>query len=275
MPCSHSSRPLVSAHSDVAIGTRIACAACVRRGAKRELISRAYNALLHVTLRNEFSDAECGFKAVRADVARVVMPLVEDDGWFFDTELLVLAERSGMRIHEVPVDWTDDPDSRVDVVRTARDDLKGIWRLMRRPSGAALSQSRLADNQLAGQAARFVSIGIVSTLLFAMLLVLLSPALGIVAADIIALLVCSIANTSANRRLTFAARGRVDRRRHYGIGIALGFLPIVLTLTMLVLLHAADVSSTVVTICALTVTSGATAVLRFVLLRRWLFGPRT
>jgi putative flippase GtrA len=105
--------------------------------------------------------------------------------------------------------------------------------------------------------------------------VLLSPALGIVAADIIALLVCSIANTSANRRLTFAARGRVDRRRHYGIGIALGFLPIVLTLTMLVLLHAADVSSTVVTICALTVTSGATAVLRFVLLRRWLFGPRT
>jgi glycosyltransferase involved in cell wall biosynthesis len=267
--------PLVSAHSDVAIGTRIARAACVRRGAKRELISRAYNALLHVTLRNEFSDAQCGFKAVRADVARVVMPLVEDDGWFFDTELLVLAERSGMRIHEVPVDWTDDPDSRVDVVRTARDDLKGIWRLMRRPSGAALSQSRLADNQLAGQAARFVSIGIVSTLLFAMLLVLLSPALGIVAADIIALLVCSIANTSANRRLTFAARGRVDRRRHYGIGIALGFLPIVLTLTMLVLLHAADVSSTVVTICALTVTSGATAVLRFVLLRRWLFGPRT
>ncbi|HLM65652.1 MAG TPA: hypothetical protein VK306_15250 [Acidimicrobiales bacterium] len=66
-------------------------------------------------LHSRFSDAQCGFKAVRADVARVLVPMVEDDAWFFDTELLVLAEHNGLRIHEVPVDWVDDPDSQVDV----------------------------------------------------------------------------------------------------------------------------------------------------------------
>jgi hypothetical protein len=80
---------------------------------------------------SRFTDAQCGFKAVRRDVARELVPIVADNGWFFDTELLVLAERSGLRVHEVPVDWVDDPDSRVDIVRTALDDLKGIWRLLR------------------------------------------------------------------------------------------------------------------------------------------------
>lgn len=122
--------PLVSGHSDVAIGTRLAPGAHVVRGAKRELISRTYNGLLHVALGARFSDAQCGFKAVRTDVARALLPAVRDDGWFFDTELLVLAQRQGLRIHEVPVDWVDDPDSRVDVVRTALDDLRGIARLL-------------------------------------------------------------------------------------------------------------------------------------------------
>src|SRR5204863_1222385 len=121
--------PLVSGHSDVAIGTRLAPGAEVVRGPKREAISRAYNLLLKAALGAGFSDAQCGFKAVRADVARELLPLIEDDGWFFDTELLVLAERNGLRIHEVPVDWIDDPDSRVDVVRTAAGDLRGLWRM--------------------------------------------------------------------------------------------------------------------------------------------------
>ena len=86
------------------------------RGAKREFISRGYNLLLRGTLAARFSDAQCGFKAIRADVAERLLPLVQDTGWFFDTELLVLAERAGLRIHEVPVDWVDDPDSRVDIV---------------------------------------------------------------------------------------------------------------------------------------------------------------
>ncbi len=123
--------PLVSGHSDLAIGTRLAPGSHVVRGPKREFISRSYNRLLKVGLHTHFSDAQCGFKAVRADVARALLPHVEDEEWFFDTELLVLAERRGLRIHEVPVDWIDDPDSSVDVVRTARDDLKGIWRLRR------------------------------------------------------------------------------------------------------------------------------------------------
>src|SRR5439155_12464625 len=101
----------------------------VVRGPKRELISRGYNVLLHTVLNARFSDAQCGFKAIRADRARVLLPFVRDGAWFFDTELLVLAERMGLRIHEVPVDWVDDPDSRVDLVPTALADLRGIVRL--------------------------------------------------------------------------------------------------------------------------------------------------
>src|SRR6201747_431367 len=115
--------PLISGHSDVAIGTRLARGARVVRGPKRELISRGYNRLLHATLRARFSDAQCGFKAARTAVLRDgLLGAVRDDGWFFDTELLVLAQRRGLRIHEVPVDWVDDPDSRVRIVRTATDD---------------------------------------------------------------------------------------------------------------------------------------------------------
>jgi hypothetical protein len=121
--------PLLSGHSDVAIGTRLARSSRVIRGPKREVISRCYNLLLHGILGVGFSDAQCGFKAIRAEQARELLPLVEDRGWFFDTELLVLAERAGLRIHEVPVDWIDDPDSRVNIVATARGDLQGIARV--------------------------------------------------------------------------------------------------------------------------------------------------
>ena len=124
--------PLLSGHSDIAIGTRLAPGARVTRGPKREILSRGYNLILKATLRNRFSDAQCGFKAVRRDVAQELLPLVEDNGWFFDTELLVLADRNGLRIHEVPVDWVDDPDSRVDVKSTVLGDLRGVWRMMRR-----------------------------------------------------------------------------------------------------------------------------------------------
>ena len=116
--------PLLSGHSDLAIGSRLTRGSRVVRGPSGA-ISRGYNLMLRRTLRARFSDAQCGFKAIRRDVARELLPLVEDDAWFFDTELLVLAERAGLRIHEVPVDWVDDPDSRVDVLRTALDDLRG------------------------------------------------------------------------------------------------------------------------------------------------------
>ena len=136
--------PLLSGHSDIAIGTRLAHGARVIRGPKREIISRCYNLLLRIALRARFSDAQCGFKAIRACQARQLLPLVADMGWFFDTELLVLAERAGLRIHEVPVDWTDDSDSRVDIVDTALGDLRGIARLGLGLAGGTITVPRLA-----------------------------------------------------------------------------------------------------------------------------------
>jgi glycosyltransferase involved in cell wall biosynthesis len=123
--------PLLSGHSDVAIGSRLAPGARVTRSLKREVISRSYNLILRTALGTRVSDAQCGFKAIRADVARQLLPLVEDNGWFFDSELLVIAAHLGLRIHEVAVDWVEDTDSRVDIVATAWDDLKGICRLRR------------------------------------------------------------------------------------------------------------------------------------------------
>ncbi len=83
--------PQISGHSDLSIGTRLGRGSRVVRGPKREIISRCYNLILKSTLQARFSDAQCGFKAIRADVARQLLPHVADTGWFFDTELLVLA----------------------------------------------------------------------------------------------------------------------------------------------------------------------------------------
>ena len=123
--------PILSGHSEVAIGTRLGHSAHVKRRLKREVLSRAYNLLIHTGFRGGFSDAQCGFKAVRADVARRLLPLVEDDDWFFDTELLLLAARNGLRIYEVPVDWIEDLDSRVELLPTIASDLAGLWRMRR------------------------------------------------------------------------------------------------------------------------------------------------
>ena len=121
--------PLVSGHSELAVGSRLAWGAQTTRGLKREAISRSYNHLLRLTLRTPVRDAQCGFKAISAAVARQLLPDVRDDGWFFDTELLIRAKRAGYRVFEVPVDWVDDEDSRVRIVRTAWDDLRGVARL--------------------------------------------------------------------------------------------------------------------------------------------------
>jgi putative flippase GtrA len=286
--------PLLTGHSDVAIGSRLAANARVVRGPKREFISRGYNLILRTALRAGFTDAQCGFKAVRTTVARELLPLVEDQGWFFDTELLVLAEHNGLRIHEVPVDWVDDPVSRVDIVRTATDDLRGVWRMIRRfargdgelastsdsaetaPSNAPWTAPWTApaiDPRLGPQVVKFASIGVVSTVVFAALFALLDGPLGPVAADVVALLVCAFANTAANRRLTFALRGRAGRVRHYAAGTALGLLPLGLTLTALGALAALDVSSLGVTLVTLTAANLLATAVRFLLLRNWVFRP--
>ena len=190
--------PLLSGHSDVAIGTRLARGSRVVRGPRREVISRGYNLLLQATLGAGFSDAQCGFKAIRRDKARELLPLTRDGGWFFDTELLVLAERAGLRIHEVPVDWTDDPDSRVNVRATALADIRGILRM---GGGHRL--------------ARFVAVGIASTLAY-VLLYLAACAAGWRRrpANAISLLVTAVGNTAVNRRVTFGISGRQHAVRH-------------------------------------------------------------
>jgi len=121
--------PLLSGHSDLSVGSRLAHGAQVVRGPKREIISRVYNLLLRTVLSARFSDAQCGFKAGRTEVIKALLPAVADDTWFFDTELLMLAQRKGLRIYQVPVTWTEDPDSTVEIVRTALADLRGVVRL--------------------------------------------------------------------------------------------------------------------------------------------------
>ena len=121
--------PLATRHSDFAIGSRLLKGAQVTRRWKREVISRCYNLLIKAMFRNRFSDAQCGFKAVKRSVAKELLPRVEDDEWFFDTELLLLAEELGYLVSEVPVDWIEDLDSRVDIVTTALEDVRGLLRV--------------------------------------------------------------------------------------------------------------------------------------------------
>jgi glycosyltransferase involved in cell wall biosynthesis len=121
--------PLATGHSDVAIGSRLLRGAMVTRQWKREVISRCYNFLIKGVFANGFSDAQCGFKAIKRSVAQELLPQIEDNEWFFDTELLLLAEERGYRISEVPVDWIEDLDSRVDITSTALDDVKGLLRV--------------------------------------------------------------------------------------------------------------------------------------------------
>jgi putative flippase GtrA len=273
--------PLMSGHSDVAIGSRLARGARVVRGAKREFISRCYNMVLRGTLAVRFSDAQCGFKAIRADVAQELLPHVVDTGWFFDTELLVLAQRSGARIHEVPVDWIDDPDSRVDIVATAMADLRGIIRLTKGFATGALPIGQLRDqlgrspevqNGLLRQLVRFGAIGVVSTAVYLLLFLWLSGGMGSQGANLLALLVTTIGNTAANRRLTFGVRGQ-GAVRHQFEGLIVFALGLGLTSGSLALLNAVTVPGRGLELFALVVANLAATLLRFLLLRGWVFHP--
>ena len=200
--------PLVSGHSDLAIGSRLAPGASVARYPKREVISRAYNFLLRAVFATPVRDAQCGFKAVRADVARRLLPAIQDDGWFFDTELLLLARRNGLRVHEVPVDWIDDADSRVDVVKTARADLAGVVRMARQfwSGGGRVDLGDAARPALEDDFGRrlvtFGVIGGVSTCVSLLLFLLLHQPLGAVGANAVAVTATFVANTWANARFT-------------------------------------------------------------------------
>jgi putative flippase GtrA len=276
--------PLLSGHSDVAIGTRLARGARVIRSPRREIISRCYNLLLHATLGTRFSDAQCGFKAIRADQARTLLPLTSDTGWFFDTELLVLAERAGLRIHEVPVDWVDDTDSRVKLIATALADLRGIARLgtglvrgtIRIPvlGNPAPPGSRQAGgrNRIARQLGRFIMVGVASTVAYVLLYLLLRGSMAAQAANAISLLVTAVANTAVNRRVTFGIRGRTHAARHQARGLIAFGIGLALTSGALVALHAASARpSRAAEVAVLILANLVATVVRFGLYRSWVF----
>jgi putative flippase GtrA len=308
--------PLLSGHSDLAIGTRLARGAHVVRGARRELISRSYNLLLRSALRSSCTDAQCGFKAMRREAALELLPLVQDDEWFFDTELLVTAQRLGLRIHEVPVHWVDDTDSRVEVIPTALRDLRGVWRLLgttarqrvesstrsirvasdrtsadRGPvDGPAVGPSRPDPPRLrqtpgrgggseagrevfADELLRFAGVGAVSTLIYVGLFAALRADLGSYAANAVAIGLCSLGNTAVHRGMVGAARHRLGGWRRWAGATALLVVSLGFTTLALAVTRAVGLDSLVPELVALTIANLGAAVIRFGILRTWVFRP--
>ncbi len=315
--------PLLSGHSDLAIGSRLAPGAHVVRGARREFISRGYNLLLRTALRSTCTDAQCGFKAMRREVAAELLPLVEDDAWFFDTELLVTAQRIGLRIHEVPVDWVDDIDSRVEVAHTALMDLQGVWRMLgpasrqravlrpARPvaardgtegtgnagaatpngNGSAGAGSHIGGGRthvatgagsgtgapdqevFADELFRFAGVGAVSTFAYVGLFAALEPDLGSYVANAVAIGLCSLGNTAAHRGMAGSARHGLDRRHRAATAAALLGTSLLFTTAALAATRALGLTSLLPELCAVTIANVGAAVIRFGILRTWVFRP--
>jgi glycosyltransferase involved in cell wall biosynthesis len=267
--------PLLSGHSDLAIGTRLARGATVVRGTQREATSRLYNLLVHVTMRSGFSDAQCGFKALRADVARALLPLVEDDGWFFDTELLVLAERNGLRIHEVPVDWVDDPRSSVHVVRTAVSDMAGLLRML---VGLAAGRGRAEVANRGVDLRSYTRLGVFSTVAWLIIFLSLRAPLGPYAANAASLLVCTLGSVAFQWRAAAHNRDLATTANVGAIGLAVS---LAFTSLGLALVTAAGYRSELAEVVGLLIATAFAALARLLAAQAWLLhrqgtarGPR-
>jgi putative flippase GtrA len=280
--------PLINGHSDISIGSRLAAGARTVRGPKRELISRCYNAMIRLSHGARFSDAQCGFKAARTDVIRPLLQHVKDDNWFFDTELLLLAEHNGLRVHEVPVDWVEDIDTRVRVTATALEDIRGLIRVARAKAVGTATVSGLPkrpepspahpdavvsrrDTGLLWQLLSFAAIGVLSTAATLLLYAFFRSSMDPLLANLLALVVTTMLNTEANRRFTFlGVRGSSSRVHLQGL-IVFG-LYYAFTSAALLALHTAVAEPTrwlelgVLLSASLVGTAG-----RFVLLRTWVF----
>jgi glycosyltransferase involved in cell wall biosynthesis len=265
--------PLLSGHSDLSIGTRLARGAEVIRGPKRELISRCYNLMVRALVHNSFSDACCGFKAMRQETAQVLLPMVADNAAFFDTELLVLAERNGLRIHEVPVDWVDTASS-VSLSNAALVDLKGLGRLVRefgRGGGYLPNPDQFRRPVNSSQLARFARVGIFTTIAYFALFFLLTPIMGVYAANVVTLAICTATNIAAHGRFTFVTHGPV-RLDVVLLGWIIFFLTNVLLTTLALVVASAVAPGAVLgRVIAILIGTGIAAFARFLLLQTWIF----
>ncbi|HEY6317288.1 MAG TPA: bifunctional glycosyltransferase family 2/GtrA family protein [Acidimicrobiia bacterium] len=263
--------PLISGHSDIAIGSRLLSGSEVARGPKRELISRLYNLMLRVVFASRVRDAQCGFKAIRADVVGPLLDAVTDQAWFFDTELLLLAEHNGLRIHELPVNWVDDSDSRVRVVPTAVEDLRGAvrmaWRFVTgrgRIEFADAPRGRLGDD-FGRRIVRFGVIGLLSTAVSLAIFLALRDSVGAIAANAIAVTATFLGNTWANRHFVVGG-GLAERHWRGALAVWLGALAV--TSAGLGLVDAVGGGLTL-QLVALAVTWTGATVARLALIRTW------
>lgn len=260
--------------ADVAIASRLQPGLEVQRGVRREIISRCYNRLLKLSLGVGFSDAQCGFKAMSAQAARELLPVVEDTEWFFDTELLARAEWAGYRIHEFGTDWIDDPDSSVDVLATAWKDIRGIVRLRR--GGPVHATSELPAPNTGAQILHFIDVGLISTVLYATIFLFGSQVVSAATANIIALLLSTVANTALNRSHTFGVRSPHRRLTAQVKGLAVFCLCLAFTSAGLAVADGfTGAWASIGTLALLTAANLAATVVRFVLMRTWVFARGT
>lgn len=284
--------PLASGHSDLAIGSRLAPGARTLRGLRREFVSRSYNTLIRLTHGTRFSDGQCGFKAARTEVVRPLLEVTRDDGFFFDTELLLLADHNGLRVHEVAVDWVEDVDTRVNIAGTAVKDLRGLWRTARlKASGRAVAAipprpgpvaehpdavlgRRRTRGVLTWEVGCFLAIGAASTLGHALLYWLLRGWWSPLVANLAAQTVVTLLNTEANRRLTFRGSPAGPVRAHLGAGALFVFCYVVTAGAVLGFRHLAGDPSYAAEAVVLATASVLVTVVRFVTLKLAVFGRR-
>ncbi|EME64708.1 glycosyltransferase [Amycolatopsis decaplanina] len=279
--------PLVSGHCEITIGTRLGRGSRIRRSLKREIVSRTYNAITRHVFGLRSTDTSAGFKAARREAVLGLLDAVEDDHWFFDTEMLMLAEHNGLRVHEVPLDWVEDVDSRVKVTQTAMGNLKGLVRVGRAiaagkgrvdvpeiPQLRATHPDAVLAEPRAATLAKFLGfavIGVISTVLYTLLYLPLRVPLTPAGANLVALVLVGVANTEANRRWTFNRGGghRLGLHTRAAILFATTYLLTTLAVTGLHLI--APGSGPVVELLVLIVAYGLMTLLRFVALDRWVF----
>ncbi|WP_344836657.1 GtrA family protein [Nonomuraea dietziae] len=271
--------PLLSGHSDLAIGTRLVRTANVVRGPKREFLSRTYNLLLRGVMGAGFSDAQCGFKAARTEIAQALLPLSRTRSGSSTPSCCSWPSGTACASTRWPVDWVDDLGQqgrhRQDGRRRLRVHGPG-WparRCRARPTCPCprASSRRGCPRAWRGSCPASWSSGIVSTLSYLLLYSLLRLVAPAYVANAVALFVTAVANTAANRRFTFGVKGSAGAIRHQVEGLIAFLVGLALTTGGLALLPSGAPHR--VELVAVIVANGLATLVRFLLLRVWVFNP--